>query len=155
MLTTITAPLWKRRRIERVTPARRSIDCCNNFSRWWESGSISNTMYNDGSVGVISRIGWKSLTSPGHTKQWTHIDQTSRYRASGKWLDQPQSAGAHIKWWHVGYFLGYITLFCRNYIFNSFDLTAKNALQLVCQNRIQDFSHCVKKADSIRNLLSE
>jgi hypothetical protein len=44
---------------------------------------------------------------------------------------------------------------CSNYIFNAFDPTAKNALQLVCRNPIQKFSHCVKKADFIGNLLSD
>jgi hypothetical protein len=45
--------------------------------------------------------------------------------------------------------------FCCNYFFNAFNPTAKNALQLVCRNPVQNFSHCVKKADFIGNLLSD
>jgi hypothetical protein len=44
---------------------------------------------------------------------------------------------------------------CSNYIFNAFDPTPANALQLVCRNPIQNFNHCVKKADFIGNLLSD
>jgi hypothetical protein len=44
---------------------------------------------------------------------------------------------------------------CRNYIFNALNITAKNVLQLVCRNPIQNFTHCVKKADFIGNLLSD
>jgi hypothetical protein len=45
MGTTIRGMLWKRRRIGWVSTTKLCIYFSDNFRRWWEFGSISNTLY--------------------------------------------------------------------------------------------------------------
>jgi hypothetical protein len=45
MDTALTTMHSKRRRICRVNTTKLHIYPRNNFNRWWESGSISNTLY--------------------------------------------------------------------------------------------------------------
>jgi predicted membrane chloride channel (bestrophin family) len=47
MDTTLMTMLWKRWRICWMNTIKLYIYFRNNFNRWWESGSISNTLYQE------------------------------------------------------------------------------------------------------------
>jgi hypothetical protein len=47
MDTALTTMCWKQRRICWLNTTKLHIYFRNNFNRWWESGSISNTLYSE------------------------------------------------------------------------------------------------------------